>query len=67
MQTCTVQHIYKSQVDFEDKLDEHIHRDQISIVIVHDINIRSINNEEDEEYDYVVNVPFELACCDGYD
>ena len=61
MQTCTVQHIYKSQVDFEDKLDEHIHRDQISIVIVLDINIRSIN------YDYVVNVPFELACCDGYD
>ena len=48
MQTCTVQHIYQSQVDFEDKLDEHIHRDQISIVIVLDINIRFINNEEDK-------------------
>ena len=38
-----------------------------SIMMVKAINRRSIINEEEDEDDYDVNVPFELARCYGYD
>ena len=36
-------------------------------MIVNAIHRRSIINKEDEEDEYDVNVPFELANCYGYD
>ena len=40
---------YIAQEDFEHKFYEHINRGQISIMFAHDINKRSILNEEDEQ------------------
>ena len=40
---------YIAQEDFEDKFYEHINRGQISIMFAHDINKRSIINEEDAQ------------------
>ena len=61
-----IQSSKKSQLDFE-VFFEHTHRDQQSIMILLDINRRPITNEEDEEYDYDVKVPFEPAVCAGYE
>ena len=58
----------KSQIQFEAKLQEHIHRDKISIMMVNDINRRTVNNKDSEdEDDYEVHVPFEIGGCNGYD
>ena len=66
MHKYTVQYIY--HLHFEDQLYEHCHRDKINIMMVHDINRRTeINEDSEDEDDYEVNVPFELACCYGDD
>ena len=58
---------YTSQIDFEDKLCKHIHKDnQLSDIIVNDVNRMSEISEEREEDVYDVNNPLELAGCYGY-
>ena len=47
MHTYKVQ--FKSQIHFEDKLYEHIHRDKISVMSVNYLNRRSPINEKEED------------------
>ena len=63
MSGCKKNVQYISQIHFEDKLYEHIHRDKISLMIVDDTSRRTQINEDDS-YEHV---PFELAGCYGYD
>ena len=55
------------QIQFEDKLYEHIHRGKISIMMVNDINRRTeIKEDSEDEDDYEVNVQFKSEGCYGY-